>query len=459
MISNTGGSVTLASVWGVLKLYGAEIGAVVGAAGTVYGWWKFVWSKKKRRDRVATLVAVGDRLAQTADIEGAGYEKAIEQYEKALALDEDNVRILRKILTATRRKLELENPVVIPERKCQEEIQAALTRLYEFQAARPGLQEDRELLLEEAALLQLAGKHDSAHAVLQRAYRAGPDDPETLASLGLATRDADLIRRAIEKQPENAEHHHCLAYVLEKQGQAADAMRGYRRASELATGPEIKSRRLRNETLREVWRVMRQGYPLRAGLGMPLEERVQMIEYFVSKSASRDADPHFYLAALYHALGQHERAAAAMRRGLGDDRNEWRQRRDRLAMLELYARILKEGGLDAATLAEVQAILQERAERSQYEEILEIGKEPKHKVGLRVESAPGDGVRVLRAFEGYPFAKAGVREGDRIVELAHRKTRSLRDIWLLLLDFAPGTDVPMKVERAGATLDLTLIVQ
>ena len=115
--------------------------------------------------------------------------------------------------------------------------------------------------------------------------------------------------------------------------------------------------------------------------------------------------------------------------------------------------------LDAAALAEVQAILQEIAERSQYDQLLEIGDDPKYKIGLRVERAAGNGVRVLRAFEGYPFAKAGVREDDRILEVAHRKTASLRDIWLPLINFAPGTDVPLKVERAGELLDLTLIVQ
>ena len=91
MISNTGGSVSLTAIWATLKLYATEIGAVVTGAITVYGWWKLVWSRKKSRDRVNTLVAVGDRLAATADMEGYGHDQAIAQYRKALALDRDNV--------------------------------------------------------------------------------------------------------------------------------------------------------------------------------------------------------------------------------------------------------------------------------------------------------------------------------------------------------------------------------
>ncbi len=71
----------------------------------------------------------------------------------------------------------------------------------------------------------------------------------------------------------------------------------------------------------------------------------------------------------------------------------------------------------------------------------------------------GEGAQVLRTYEGYPFAKAGVQAKDQILEVAHRPITVLRDIWLLLIELSPGTDVPLKVKRDSEVLDLTLIVE
>jgi hypothetical protein len=145
------------------------IATVLGIAGTIWGWWKFVWTKKKARDQVKAHLAVGDRIAASADLEGDGHLQALEHYEKALALDAGNVEIVRRIARTARRKLELEPPVNLLEGPARQVIDAVLARLYELR-----LDGDRELLLEEAALLDLAGKSDSAIATLRKVAGAAP---------------------------------------------------------------------------------------------------------------------------------------------------------------------------------------------------------------------------------------------------------------------------------------------
>jgi tetratricopeptide (TPR) repeat protein len=443
------------------------LATVLGILGTLYAAWKYLSGKRRDRERVATLQAVGDRIADTADIEGEGYERAIAEYEKALALDGGNIAVFRRIISAARRKLELENPVRLHERECQAEINSALTRIYEFQAAHPGLKDDQELLLEEAALLTLSGKAESAVAALKKIEQLHPGNPDVLARLGFATDDADLVRRALEKRPGEASYHHVLGQVLERRGRKAEAIREHRRAADLPEGSSLESKRTRNYALRAILDVFKSvggadERALCAELDMPVEERVEMLEYFVANRPDvRDAAPRFYLAALYRSRGELDKAYPWIREAVGEDRRSWRSYGYQ-PMVRLFETILREGGFDPATLAEVHEILQAHQERKQYEEVLETWREKgghRYMVGLRVDHAPGPGVLVLRTYEGYPFAKAGVHEGDRILEFAHRKVATLRDMSFRLVEFTPGTDVPMKVQRAGELLDLTLIIQ
>lgn len=336
-------------------------GTALGILGTLYAAWRYLASKRKTRERVATLLSVGDRIAETAAVEGEGYERAVAEYEKALALDRHNVEIYRRILNATRRGLELENEARLMSNESQAKVNAALRRLYEFQAGHPAQKQDRELMLEEAALLWLGSKYDSARALVTKAHERYPDDADVLAELGGMTKDAGPLQRAIAANPTHAGYHRSLAYVLRKQGRSAEAIREYRRAAELATGADLITRRSRNESLWDLMQIFRahgdstEGV-LGAGLGMPPEERAEMLEYFLSASGSSDKVPHYYLATLYHARGDLEKAHHAIRTALGDDRRDWRHYHPRLRLL---AQILEGGARDPALLAEIQAMLQQ----------------------------------------------------------------------------------------------------
>ena len=121
------------------------------------------------------------------------------------------------------------------------------------------------------------------------------------------------------------------------------------------------------------------------------------------------------------------------------------------------------------TLAEarqyVKAIRDELKRRQESEEELEVlevfsyGR--RYKVGLRVPNIESDeGLLVLKVFEEYPFAKAGVLEGDRILEIAHREVREFSDIRFVVTElFGRGTDIPVKVKRGDEILLLTLMIE
>ncbi len=161
-------------------------------------------------------------------------------------------------------------------------------------------------------------------------------------------------------------------------------------------------------------------------------------------------------AKLFHHAGQNEEAETQIRKVLG--RYDIRSNADRL---QLFAAILgAQNRVDEQH--KVLELLADKAEHSSYEEVLETGLIDQHryKVGLKLSKQDNaNGVLVVKAYEQYPFHKAGVRAGDYLLEFGHRKITSLRTISILIYNFTPGTDVPLKLRRGGETLDLTVVIE
>ena len=89
--------------------------------------------------------------------------------------------------------------------------------------------------------------------------------------------------------------------------------------------------------------------------------------------------------------------------------------------------------------------------------------EHRYKIGLRVEkkadSDSQQGLLVIKAYSGYPFSKAGVQEGDRVLMLAHRQVKSVLDIYRILSNFTAGTSLPLTIKRQKQELELELLVE
>jgi S1-C subfamily serine protease len=65
-----------------------------------------------------------------------------------------------------------------------------------------------------------------------------------------------------------------------------------------------------------------------------------------------------------------------------------------------------------------------------------------------------DGVRLAGVSEGSPAARAGLREGDVIVQLADMKIRNIEDLMAALQAHKPGDEVEIVVLRTGSPVKL-----
>ncbi len=409
--------------------------------------------------RALALASSGDRFAERGD-----FRAAIEQFDKALAIKSGDPDLRRRRIVWMRRDLEERGPFEPTRNKMND----ALTEIYQLQALFPQLRNDRELLLEEALILRAGGDASSAaYDVLEKAHRLYPADPDIVENLGQVTHGAegiDLLRLATRARPLEASYHYHLAVALDKADDPAEAIREYRRAVELDANRGFSSQK--DAALRylfEMFRTLEQKEIQNGGVAspsfpMPVAERIAALEYFLANYHTDFDKPHFYLAKLYRVQGDLNRANAEIRKALGGDKSKWANYEPEL---ELYIQILDEGKMDPEQLAEARASL--GAATGYYEETLEI--RPNNRshtflIGLKAPVEKSDqGVLVVRSFEHYPFADAGVKEGDRIVEFAHRRVRDLEEIRFDLVEFDPGTKVPLKVQRGGRVLDLELTIR
>jgi hypothetical protein len=94
-----------------------------------------------------------------------------------------------------------------------------------------------------------------------------------------------------------------------------------------------------------------------------------------------------------------------------------------------------------------------------------VGKQPEDELvprgflGLELAEGPGKGeLRVARVLAGSPAAKAGVRDGDRLIRLAGQSITGLVDARKAVAGVKPGDAVPLAVRRDGEQADRPLNV-
>jgi tetratricopeptide (TPR) repeat protein len=347
----------------VVVLIGVIIAAIVGG----YQIFQEVSHVKEIQREVNIQLSIGDSFLERFE-----YDRAIEEYEKALELDKDNVETYRRIITAKREKFQIQK-YNIP----QEEVDDTFALIYRLRSLNPSLKDDIRLLVEEALLLEVDESFKTSIMVLEKAHKLSPNDPDVLAELGrlrLQTpsneniEDLHLLRRAIEIQPDEPRYHYYLGGALEEAGFHAEAIREYNRTVKLADGQDIRSEQLRRHASCESMGIFRCYYRdeerlLTTELDMSLEERVQRLEHCIEnrelelgcRYQGSYYDPHLYLARTYYELGNLKKAANTLRASLPEDKSEWCEKRFRLVALSM---ILEEGGFDPGTLEEVRTMIE-----------------------------------------------------------------------------------------------------
>lgn len=479
---SSGSFVSLKKLAGLLSILGIIIAGIVGIFTIVQN----VEKSKEKEKQIQMYLEAGERFAEHYNI-----ESAIEQYEKILRIDNDNELAQRAIIILLRKKLQFD----IGE---PPEIDDILAKIYHLQALHPSRKQDPRLLVEEAFLLRRGGRGKAALDVMERAYKVSSDDPEVLAQLGYLraltsseenVKGLDLLRRAIEKDPNEARYH---AYLAESYGRAkkdAEAIREYYQAARLSNREEMESRLVHdyvvnylycrfNDLFWNNYNNFRKGGRLTGSIKMSPQECASIYEYVVAeygRSSSLRESRYGKLASFYYEAGQLAKANEAMKRMLQiwnidyeDEVDPWEKYGLWVHWFELHIKILEKSGLDPDMLTRARAYekairieLQRREEAAKVRVILETSeKGHKYRVGLELPSGRSDeGVEVLRVFESYPFAKAGVHKGDKILEIGHRMVTTYHDLTRVLTMFEPGTRLPLKVKRGDKIVSLTLIVE
>lgn len=80
-------------------------------------------------------------------------------------------------------------------------------------------------------------------------------------------------------------------------------------------------------------------------------------------------------------------------------------------------------------------------------------------LGVGVQAADGSGIEVKKVDENSPAAKAGVKEGDVIVELNGKKIEDVEEFIRNIGDAEAGAKATLTVQRGGAKQTLTATLQ
>jgi tetratricopeptide (TPR) repeat protein len=357
------------------------IGGIIAAIWGGYQIFQEVSHVKEIQKELNIQLSIGDSFLERFE-----HERAIEEYEKALELNKDNVEACRRIITAKREKFQIQNRrgihLLEPGKKInaigwevpQEGVDDALALIYRLRALNPSLKDDLGLLLEEALLLDVGEYFKASIMVFKKAHKLSPQDPDVLAELGRLRSQTssdenieglDLLRRAIAIRPDEPRYHYYLGDALVEAGFGAEAIREYNRTVKLADGQDHRSEQLRRDaSCKLMWNFCYYYYYsdeerlLCVELDMPLEERVQVLENCFENCKLKYGyvweDPCMYLAHTYYELGDLKKAANTIQSGLPDDKGEWSEE---IYMLVALAMILEEGGFDPTTLEEVRAMI------------------------------------------------------------------------------------------------------
>jgi len=435
----------------------------------------FIQDRQEQREAVASHKAAAAHFEQLDNL-----DYAVKALEQALTIKPNDLGLQQRLFLLRAHSVlrEVEDWGAQAYTDQVREAISALTldgfRLLHFSLSTP--KRARLLITLGRILPQDMNWHDKGRimGLFEEAYQLAPNDAEVAFWYGhwllnkaeQPGKGFDLIRKATELQPENALYWAEIGEQKLKAKAYGEALPALQAAIRLhPKQKELQRIRAANSSKRRLKDLLLQADkdhditgPDFISLGM--EERKAVLEEALTHHP-RNRPLNFLAARFYHEMGDYDRAVRALKASLGRE-DLSRAHHSDMPKLALYVTILEKSAKDSATLARLRDMLAKHKEAERYEEALEAGLKDQHryKVGLKVGAGVSkEGVLVVHAYEGYPFARAGVRDGDRILEFAHRQIETLRDIQLLLYAFDPGIELPFKVKRDNHIVNLTLVVE
>ncbi|PKG98494.1 hypothetical protein CXF95_11420 [Paraglaciecola sp. MB-3u-78] len=401
---------------------------------------------------------------------------------KALALAPSDIDLQRRLLILRAhellREIEWSTSIQPQHQQVIEEMILDGYRLLQTNLA----DEDRTQLLTMVARLlphdQYWNDDDAISHLFTQAYAIHPSDSEVLFRYGQwlvnteldAEKGIELITLAVKLDPNDALYPHELARILRAKGEFEPALLLLRRSINLLPKQrELQRIRASNYSKAELRKLLTEAdrtQDISTGefYGLNMQARQELIEQ-VLQERQNDRSINFIAARFYFANQQYKLAEEAINKSISDGDLKQVIRGYYLEQFELYRNILLNTGNNPEKLHEIQLAFSHYQDALSFEEALETGVEGEHryKIGLRVEkkadSDSQQGLLVIKAYSGYPFSKAGVQEGDRVLMLAHRQVKSVLDIYRILSNFTAGTSLPLTIKRQKQELELELLVE
>jgi len=265
-------------------------------------------------------------------------------------------------------------------------IEQARGLIYRVQALDPALRAEPDLLLDEALILKTGGPRAlEAIPLLEEAHELAQTNASVASELGLLKavlrrdpRGVELVRLALGIEPDEARHPYYLGRSLavaagcesaapdarglpeDAGATCAESLRAYRTALRLSTEDDVDPWGIPSLSASGSWAILH-AYARRGmddpndTLGMSVDERIDVIEALLALGPERSSagwwdKPELWLATLYEAQGDFGKATTLM----GGLVSEGSPSSQPVEWLEIYARVLRESGLDADKLREIE---------------------------------------------------------------------------------------------------------
>lgn len=308
-----------------------------------------------------------------------------------------------------------------------------------------------------------------------RAYELAPADPQVCFYYGVWQHNSEaekppwqsLVQQAIAIAPEDPVYNAFMGKALMDDRQFIQALEHLRTAA-ASRDKELDLDRIRaanaaDQNIRRLLVTADSETPIESDdfFGFSLAAREQLIEQ-VLQQRPNDRNINFIAARFYFYAKQYDAALAAVQLARSDDSLSLVARGYEIEQNRLYVAILAASGQQPRLRSELEQALLDYENSQGIEERLEWGIQGEHnyKVGLQVSTRNKDkGLKILKAYRGYPFALAGVQADDWLISVAHRQPASLSELGYVLRNFQPGSRIPIVVERQGQQLQMELQVE
>lgn len=433
----------------------------------------YIEKRQQQRDEIRSYLDVAAQFQQMDSMEYA--QRAL---SKAIALSPSDISLQRRYFLLRAKSVLREVEWRLASSEESQLISELILDGFRLLKALPSNRLKADLLVVVARLLPhttVWNDQQKINSFYQQAIDINKDNPEALFRYGqwMAGNEVDqmaglgLMLEAIALSPQNALYHYESGRQLLDNGRREEAFTHFLTARDLlseqgeiqliraANSAKVALRRLVIETSKKQT-ITEDGF-----LGKSMNEMAVLMDELLTDRPN-DRELNLLVARLAFHQGLLEKAlkhlkATLSTRDLASPVREYNQH-----IFRLYQDILQQLPEQQSELNRVKDALQQFAIAQGFEESMEFGIEGRnrYKVGLRIRlREAGEGLLVAKAFSGYPFYKAGVREGDTVLTFAHRQVDSLRQLHLILDKFELGTSIPVTCLRDGKIESLDFIVE